>query len=193
VRILYHGSIVPERLPVSMLYAMRMLPEHVTLTAIGYETLGSLGYVAALNQRAAELGIAGRFRYLGSMDRFELMKACRSWDVGLALMPLATEERNFHTMVGASNKPFDYLTGGLALLVSDLPEWQEAFVRSGYGIACNPDDPQSIAAALRRLSENPAEMRAMGERGRRRILSEWNYETQFRPVEELLTNGAAVN
>jgi hypothetical protein len=27
----------------------------------------------------------------------------------------------------------------------------------------------------------------MGERGRQRILSEWNYEHQFRPVKDQLT------
>ena len=85
-------------------------------------------------------------------------------------------------MVGASNKVFDYLASGLALLVSDLPEWKETYVEPGYGLACNPDDPQSIASALERFLKHPTEMREMGERGRQKILKEWNYEQQFMPV-----------
>ena len=43
-------------------------------------------------------------------------------------------------MVGASNKPFDYMACGLPLLVTDLPEWTSTFVEPGYARACNPDD-----------------------------------------------------
>jgi glycosyltransferase involved in cell wall biosynthesis len=85
-------------------------------------------------------------------------------------------------MTGASNKPFDYLACGLALLVSDLPEWRALYVDNGYAVAVDPDNAHSIAAALNWLRMHPAEMRAMGERGRQRVFDEWNYETQFAPV-----------
>ena len=45
---------------------------------------------------------------------------------------------------------------------------------------------RSIAEALGWFLNHPADMRAMGERGRQRILSEWNYERQFSPVFEQL-------
>jgi glycosyltransferase involved in cell wall biosynthesis len=85
-------------------------------------------------------------------------------------------------LTGASNKPFDYLACELAVLVSDLPDWCEMFVEPGYGLSCNPEEPLSIAAALRHFYNRPADTRLMGERGRKRILAEWNYETQFEPV-----------
>ena len=89
-------------------------------------------------------------------------------------------------MAGASNKPFDYLACGLALLVSDLPDWRKMFVEPGYGLACNPNDTDSIAAQLRWFLKHPAETREMGERGRQRILTEWNYERQFAAVVEVI-------
>jgi hypothetical protein len=61
------------------------------------------------------------------------------------------------------------------------------FVAPGYGLACDPADPRSIAAAIGWLFEHPDEMRAMGEAGRRRILAEWNYENTFRPVFDCLS------
>jgi glycosyltransferase involved in cell wall biosynthesis len=115
------------------------------------------------------------------------MAVCRTNDVGLAFMPKNSADVNEQTMSGASNKAFDYLACGLALLVSDLPEWRTMYVDTGVGLTCDPDDPESIAAALQWFIEHPVEMRAMGERGRQRILSEWNYEHEFDPVVGMLT------
>ena len=96
-------------------------------------------------------------------------------------------------MTGASNKPFDYLACGVPLLVSDLPEWRETFVAPGYALACNTDDPHSIAEALRWFVEHPEETRQMGERGRERILNEWNYENQFQNVLERMMSNTSLN
>jgi glycosyltransferase involved in cell wall biosynthesis len=137
---------------------------------------------------AAQLGIAGRVEFLGPVpQREELLALCRQCDVGLSLMPKQSLDNNEQTMTGASNKPFDYLACGLALLVSDLPDWRVLFVDGGYALAVDPADPHSIATAVRWLLEHPAESRAMGERGRQRILREWNYEEQFAPVLPRLT------
>ena len=100
--------------------------------------------------------------------------------MGLALHPTRSANHNTRWMVGASNKPFDYMANGLALLVSDVAEWRQTFVGAGYGIASDPDDPASLANALHWLAEHPAETRAMGERGRQQIANCWNYETAVR-------------
>jgi glycosyltransferase involved in cell wall biosynthesis len=97
-------------------------------------------------------------------------------------MPDATDDDTRQWLPGASNKPFDYLASGLALLVSNLPGWRDLLVEPGYGATCDAQDPHSIAEALRWFIDHPTEMRAMGERGRRRVDAEWNYETQFAPV-----------
>jgi hypothetical protein len=97
-------------------------------------------------------------------------------------MPLESADGNNQSMVGASNKPFDYFASGLATLVSDLSDWRQAYVEPGYGLACRPDQPESIAASLRWCLEHPDETRTMGERGRQMVLTEWNYETRFSPV-----------
>ena len=186
--VLYHGSIVPARLPTTVLTALTMLPEQVRLRAIGYETSGHPGYVRELQAMAEQLGIGHRVEFLGAVPtRAELLDHCRRNHVGLALMPLRSGDLNEQAMTGASNKPFDYLACGLALLVSDLPDWRAMFVEPGYGRACDPAEPASIAASLRWFWENPQDRRAMGERGRERVLQEWNYETQFAPVREVLT------
>jgi glycosyltransferase involved in cell wall biosynthesis len=103
-------------------------------------------------------------------------------------MPKESDDINEQAMAGASNKPFDYLSCGMALLVSDLPDWRKIYVEAGYGLTCDPEEPESIATSLRWFLDQPVEMRAMGERGRRRIATEWNYETKFFPVLERISS-----
>jgi glycosyltransferase involved in cell wall biosynthesis len=183
--VLYHGSIVPPRLPLTVLEALTRVPERVKLCVVGYETIGHRGYLRELQETADRLGIRNRVEFPGALiDRQELLASCRKCDVGLALMPKVSEDINMKAMVGASNKPFDYLACGLALLVSDLPDWRATYVEAGYGLACDPNDPESIAGALRWFLNHPIEMREMGERGRLQIAKEWNYENQFSPILE---------
>ncbi len=184
--LLYHGSIGPVRLPLSLVVALAKLPDSVKLRVIGYETVGTEGHLNAVRERARTLGISHRVELLGPMPRVELLQHCRKADIGIALVPMVTEDINMRAMSGASNKAFDYLACGLALLVSDLPEWRRLFVQAGYGVACNPEDPATIERALTSLLNDRNEMRAMGERGRQRISREWNYETQFAKVFEHL-------
>jgi glycosyltransferase involved in cell wall biosynthesis len=183
IMIYYHGTLNSSRLPTSFLEAVASLGPNVRLRIAGYETIGSIGYCDLLRQRARELGIDDRFEIIGPCPRRDdVIRLCRDADVGIACMPIGTNDPNFKTMAGASNKPFDYMACGLALLVSDIPEWSEMFVQPGYGRSCNPADPASIAIALRWFCENRERTREMGELGRQRILSDWNYENQFAPV-----------
>jgi glycosyltransferase involved in cell wall biosynthesis len=184
--VLYHGSIVPERLPIAILKALASLSKQVKLRVIGYETVGHLGYISQLRSIAYDLKLQDRVEFLQAMPRHELIKHCQLSDVGLALMPMTSQDINLYSMVGASNKPFDYLACGLPLVVSDLFEWKEMYVDPGYGLACNPEISTSIAEVLNWYLEHPQEMREMGAKGRQRILNEWNYETQFKPVYHMM-------
>ena len=89
-------------------------------------------------------------------------------------------------MVGASNKCFDCLACGIPLLVSNYADWEKTYVEPRYALSADPNDPSSIAFALEWFLNNPGERCAMGERGRQKILDDWNYEKQFKLVLELL-------
>ncbi len=190
LRVLYHGSIVPARLPMTVIDALADV-DQVTLGIAGYETAGHPRYLAALRSRAEAAGVEDRVRWAGTLpSRRDLLAHAAGFDVGLALLPSDTRDLNEQHMVGASNKPFDYLASGLALLVGDRPEWQSAFVESGYARGCEPASASSLARALGWFSSHPAEMRAMGERGRQRILADWSYEHAFAPVLKCIAASA---
>ncbi len=61
------------------------------------------------------------------------------------------------------------------------------FVRPGYAASCVPEDVDSVSRALSSLATAREDTRRMGEQGRHRVLAEWNYEAQFQPVFERLS------
>ncbi len=187
--LLYHGSIVPSRLPLTLLDALTLLPDCVKLRIIGYETVGHLGYLEELHKKASAIGIGHRIEVLGVLPRAEVLDWSRHCDVGISILPISSGDINLQAMIGASNKVFDYLACGLPVLVPDLPDWRAIYVDAKYGLTCDPEDPANIAEAVWRLLDHPRELRAMGERGRQRILSDWNYESQFQPVARVLYPG----
>ena len=178
---------MPNRLSEATLAS---LPAGVTLKVVGYETVGFPGYIEQCRRRAMELGLAGRVTLFCGLLRTELVALGRACDVGLAFATEHSDDINMKFMLGASNKFYEYLGNGLALLISETPDWKEAFVTPGYGLACDPTRVESLVEALRWLLDHPGERRAMGERGRQKVLAEWNYEHYFQPVLEFLERDA---
>lgn len=182
ITLVYAGSITRERLPASMIQALALLPPSVHLRIIGYQTVGAPNYVDELLAAARAAGVADRVMYAGAFERRVLMEnELNACDIGIATAHTAGTDENMQTMAGASNKAFDYMARGLPILVTDDPAWRRMYVDPGFGVACNPLDPASIAAALTPLLD-AARRAEMGERARRRIRDDWNYVRQFAPV-----------
>jgi glycosyltransferase involved in cell wall biosynthesis len=181
--IYYHGSISGARLPSQLIIAASRFNGAVRLRVAGYEAPGSIGYMAELTALAAKHGVGEMIELLGTIPfRKDLLLSASEAHVGLSLMPKQSDDINMQHMVGASNKPFDYMACGLPLLVTDLPEWRSTFVKPGYGRACDPEDPDSIEAALRWYLEHPEQRREMGKKCKVKIRQAWNYENEFASV-----------
>ncbi len=186
IRLLYHGSIVPDRFPKIYLQALQQCGPGVSLRLVGYEPPGHLGYTDELVEEARMLGLAERFEYLGPLNRNEMMMKCAECDVGLSMLRIHEGDINMLHMAGASNKPFDYLSQGLALIVSPDPEWNRLYVQSGCAVSCDSSNVSQLAETFAWLRDHRDEVRRMGETGRSLVQSRWNYEAQFQPVLELL-------
>jgi glycosyltransferase involved in cell wall biosynthesis len=182
----YHGSITPERLPETVAHAVRRMAGRVRLRIAGYEAPGARGYARHLVGNDIGVSADSPVEYLGMVPRVDLLAEAARAHVGLSLMPYNSGDLNINHMTGASNKPFDYMAAGLALLVSDLPDWTRMFVEPGFGLACNPTNADSTSVALGWFIDHPEERRAMAARGREKIKTEWNYDTQFRAVLKFL-------
>lgn len=185
-RLWYHGSLVPTLLPFEVLEALSKLPKEVSLHFAGYEILGFPDFLRRFFNRAEELGVESRVFFEGALSREPLYEKARSCDLGLSLF-----SRNFREpMVGASNKPFDYMACGLPLLINDTHEWRDFFETLGVAKKCNPESGESIAQAIEEIRQSPELLQQMRETGVKKIESEWNYETQFAPIQRLLESTA---
>lgn len=174
----HHGSLGPGRLPFSIISALASTPEDVTLAFAGYETINTEGFVDEFMALARDLGVSHRVTYHGAMKRDDLYAEASKAHVGLSVFVRKFVE----PMVGASNKPFDFLACNMALLVNDTAEWKQFYVSRGVAISCDPQDSIVIANAINHLYDNRDQLRAMANRGRELIEKEWNYRSQFEPV-----------
>lgn len=192
-RIVYAGSISIDRLPLQLLEALARLPEFVQLHVIGYETIAFRGFMSDFLKYADDLGVEGRVKYLGALPRKKTLAAIRDCDLGLALMPSSSEDINMRHMVGASNKPFDYMACGLPMLVTNSPAWEKIYVDAGYGRSCKPECANSVLESLKPFVDHRSTTRAMGHAGQLRILAEWNYESMFDPVMQVMLERTTSN
>lgn len=186
----YHGSLNASRVPFVLLDALQDLPSNVKLEIHGYETSGSKGFIAEVLNRTRQKGLTDRVSVHDPVPYSDLLKLPNPNSIGLALMPMTSDDRNMQNMAGASNKAFDYLAMGIPLLVSALPDWEEMFVGPGYAKSCDPRSKTSVCNASRWFIDNPDERLRMGLEGRMKIVAEWNYETQFKPVMQRITEAA---
>lgn len=175
----YHGSINPERLPETILEAVSRFSGAVRLDVAGYETPGAKGYIQKLINRWNVGGLT-LIKYFGEIEHHDdLLKYATNCHIGLAFMPMRTTDINMKHMVGASNKPFDYMAAGLPLMVSDLPAWRDLYVKNGYGFACGPENVDSIASVFKWYLDHPDERSRMALRCREKIELDWSYEKAF--------------
>lgn len=186
LRLYYHGSVTPERLPETIVPALAHFDGRARLRVVGYEAPSAPGFLAKLTSMSRFID------YLGIAERREdLLNAAAHSHVGLALVPPGgAAVGTMASLAGASNKPFDYMAAGQGLLVSDRSEWREMFVEPGYGLACEPDSTESLASTIGWFLDHPGERRAMGERGRAKIETSWNYDTVFTPILDALNGWA---
>jgi glycosyltransferase involved in cell wall biosynthesis len=185
----YHGSISPERLPESVATAVRRMAGRVRLRIAGYEAPSARGYVRHLVGNDSGAAADAPVEYLGMVpQRADLLAEAARAHVGLSLMPLSSGDLNMSHMAGASNKPFDYMAAGLALLISDRPDWNRMFAEPGFARAVDSTNADSVAAALEWFVNHPDERQAMATRARTKIEADWNYDTLFAPILGVLSD-----
>ena len=178
----YHGSITPERLPETVALAVRRMVGRVRLRIAGYEAPSARGYVRHLVGSDSVAPAGAEVEYLGMVpQRADLLAMAARAHIGLSLIPSNSGDLNLKHMAGASNKPFDYMAAGLALLVSDLPDWTRMFVEPGYARAADPTSADSIFAALEWFVNHAHERQEMAARGRAMIEIDLELRDGLRP------------
>ena len=107
-----------------------------------------------------------------------------SADVGIALHKLI--DYSTHNLGVASNKIFEYMSGGAAMLVFGQDEASQVIEGGGAGICVDANNESAIRKALTRIVESPERLRTMQINSRRLFETEYYFENHFGPVLKVI-------
>lgn len=85
-------------------------------------------------------------------------------------------------------KIFESMEAALPVIFSDVPSYRNIVEKYHCGVCANPNDVESVEKAIRYLVENKEEAYEMGQNGRRAVLEEYNWWTQFKIYQEVILN-----
>ncbi|MPZ52952.1 MAG: glycosyltransferase [Acidimicrobiia bacterium] len=143
--LLYQGSIQENR-GIEPAIEATMLLDDAVLVVVGY------GYHRpALERMVAERGIGDRVKFFGPIPHEELLAWTAAADIGLA--NIISASHSYHTSL--PNKLFEYMMAGIAVIGSDSPEIGRVIRETGVGEVARADDPESIAAAAKKILTDP--------------------------------------
>jgi glycosyltransferase involved in cell wall biosynthesis len=185
LRIVYTGALTPTyELDVLLRAAASIVRARPSLewTATLY---GRGDAQPALEALARELGIADRIEFPGRIPIEDVPAAVASGDIGIAPTRLDP-----FTGMSLSTKVLEYAAMEKPVVASRLPTVERYFAPDTLSVY-EPGDPESLAAAILALVDDPAERLARVDRTRRRVdeLS-WTRQAEvFTTVVERLARG----
>lgn len=123
-------------------------------------------------EKAGASGLGAQIEFHGHVRHTDvasaLMQAC------IAVLPNRDDPDSRFT---SPIKLFEYMASGCAVVASDLPSLREV-LDPDDALWVRPGDPESLAAGLRQLADDPLSARRMGERVREKARSHtWQVRT----------------
>jgi glycosyltransferase involved in cell wall biosynthesis len=76
------------------------------------------------------------------------------------------------------NKLFEYMAAGLPVVASNFPFWHHFVADVGAGVMVDPLDPESIAAGLQQILDDPGRAANMGAAGRQAVRDRFNWDIE---------------
>ncbi|MGQ9620861.1 MAG: glycosyltransferase [Bacteroidales bacterium] len=111
---------------------------------------GSGDMIPVLKEKAARLKKAGKVKFIIPMPWEELMRYTKSADAGMIL----TKDTNINYRFSLPNKLFDYLSAGIPVIASNLPEIMNIVTGFNCGIIIPEVTPEEIKEAIKMISGN---------------------------------------
>jgi len=119
--------------------------------------------VAALHRRANELGVGHCLTVTGAVPHDQVVDYIRAFDV--AVQPGVTA-------YASPLKIPEYMALGRAIVAPDTANIREMLVDQASALLFDPEDPQSLDAAVLKLCEDAELRRQLGGNARRRLLEQ---------------------
>lgn len=105
----------------------------------------------SLERQAIDAGLSERVRFIPTVSLDDLPGYTASADIGV--QPI--ENTCLNHLTTDSNKLFEYMMAGLAVVASGMPEIRAIVNRYEFGITVPPGDTEALAQAIRTLVDNP--------------------------------------
>ncbi|MEM1176847.1 MAG: glycosyltransferase family 4 protein [Acidobacteriota bacterium] len=180
--VLYVGRLRTRKAVAVLLMAMHLLRESVP--GVRLLVVGDGEQIIPLATLRDKLKLPGVVQFLGKVDREKLALYYREADV--YCLPSLYE--------GFPLAILEAMAAGLPVVATRVSGNPEAVVDGETGYLVPEESAQALAEALERLLTDPVAARAMGERGRERLLENFTIDhiaTEYRELwEELLAHDA---
>jgi glycosyltransferase involved in cell wall biosynthesis len=180
--VVYQGGLNSDRGVRALIESLPHWPDDAALVLVGDPRAS--GEIAMLEERVRELGLGERVLWAGNLgwSYRALPGVTRAGALGVAITPPCGRSNiNLEHLAGASNKVFEYMACGLAVLAPDTPGFRELIEEPGYGQVCVDYRPQALGRQITALLDT-----SLREKMRARNLdayrTRFNYEHQFAPI-----------
>ena len=133
----------------------------------------------------ADAGLTDRVEFLGRRTRAEIASLIGSSDVLVAAsVPTRSGKRE-----GIPVVLMEAMSAGLPVVASALSGIPELVIDGSSGLTVPPGDSPAIAAALRRLHDDPELRTRLGVAARERVVAEFDVDRNARPPDRALRGG----
>lgn len=145
INVLYHGILFPVRGMELALQSLKLWrPEFHLL----FRGPCDPEYFQQLQDYAKELGVQDRFTVEPPVTFDQIIPAANKADIGYFVHKDSSPQKRF----ALPNKFFEYITAGLALCVSDLPEMAKISREYDLGVLVSDFSPEEVAAQINSMS-----------------------------------------
>jgi glycosyltransferase involved in cell wall biosynthesis len=160
-----------------LLQAIALVPGAHGLIVGGHGAEPDLGRLKAL---AAELGIADRVTFTGLVDPDQVPGHLAASTILALPNPASAISTHFTSPL----KLFEYMAAERPIVASDLPALREVLRDGEHALLVPPGDPAALAAAIRRLLEDPA-LAARLAAAARAAVAEYGWDRRAARLEAL--------
>jgi glycosyltransferase involved in cell wall biosynthesis len=150
------------------------------LDGLRFVIVGKGSYAAALEQRAARLGLAGLVEFHGWQPYDRLPEYLATADIGT--VPHVRDELTDTTI---PNKIFEYMSAELPVLSSDCAPLTRIVETASCGLVFRSEDAASCGEQLVRLCRDAGLRRKLGQSGHEAVIREHNWEHAGRTLADL--------
>lgn len=175
MQVAYVGGITQIRGLQQIVEALELCPAQKTPLVLAGEFQSE-----AFSREIKKLEGWKRVAYVGWQERENLIDLLGNVRAGLVLFHPVANHVN-----AQPNKMFEYMSAGLPVIASDFPLWREIVEKNRCGLLVDPLNPREIAEAMTWIFDNPEEAFEMGQRGRKIVFDELNWDTEKQKLFEL--------